>query len=423
VAEYVYGPLPFFSNLSSHNVMNVTAAAVGSAAICCALDPVSQEMLALMIKRGETGENGEDRFGITGGFTNLDFTKASTYVTASVLGEQPAQGAVRELREEILDDAGRPILDIDPARLRVISTGVDYRAVGKGGLPVQYNGHVVILSSEELELVQKHIARLHADPAYREAARIKSEGEVSDVILMRLSDAAQMDPIQFTHPHELDALRYLNTNFGESRLYPPTKSPQVKYAEYFARKKHGAKTRKGAAGEPAFTHLADVASILSNCTDGKDETLVIAGLLHDTLEDTDTTYEGLVGEFGQEVADIVRKVSDDLSLPKEERKRLQIETAPHKSNRAKMLKIADKISNLRAVITSPPEHWNLERKCEYFEWSRRIVDGCRGVNAALDKLFDETYQQGVAALAAPEEVWAECRRNPFRQSAKDGMAP
>ncbi len=141
--------------------------------------------------------------------------------------------------------------------------------------------------------------------------------------------------------------------------------------------------------EPYINHLAEVARLLADATDGDDLDLVLAGLLHDTIEDTNTTFEELVTEFGAVVADLVAEVTDDKKLKKADRKRRQVETAPNKSDRAKMIKIADKTSNLRSINESPPSDWSLERKREYFEWARKVVAGCRGVNAKLEGWFDE----------------------------------
>ncbi len=128
--------------------------------------------------------------------------------------------------------------------------------------------------------------------------------------------------------------------------------------------------------------------------------LVVAGLLHDTIEDTETTFAELEMEFGREVADLVAEVSDDKTLEKAERKRLQIETTPAKSDRAKMLKMADKTSNLRSIVHSPPMDWSEERKREYFEWAHDVVAGCRGVNEYLEKEFDRTWRRGL-------EMWGQ----------------
>jgi GTP diphosphokinase / guanosine-3',5'-bis(diphosphate) 3'-diphosphatase len=142
---------------------------------------------------------------------------------------------------------------------------------------------------------------------------------------------------------------------------------KIARAVHFAALKYANQKRKGKDAEPYINHLAEVAATLAVHTKGQDPNLVVAGLLHDTLEDTQTTYEELVGGFGQDVADLVKEVTDDKSLPKAERKRLQVENTPHKSVRAKMLKIADKLSNLKAVLNSPPQNWSPERKREYFD--------------------------------------------------------
>ncbi|MCB9982273.1 MAG: HD domain-containing protein [Rhodospirillales bacterium] len=162
-------------------------------------------------------------------------------------------------------------------------------------------------------------------------------------------------------------------------------------AAHFAAMKHTDQRRKGERGEPYFNHLSDVAQILAEHTGGTDPILVAGGLLHDTIEDTDTTYDELAAEFGAEIANLVREVTDDKSLPKAERKRLQIENAPKKSDRAKMLKIADKTSNLKSILHSPPADWTEERKQEYFAWAAQVVEGCRGVNKSLEKVFDDAH--------------------------------
>ncbi len=166
----------------------------------------------------------------------------------------------------------------------------------------------------------------------------------------------------------------------------------------FAARKHAHQRWKGELEEPYINHLADVTQMLAVATEGRDTVLVVAGLLHDTIEDTETTFAELEEEFGREVADLVAEVSDDKALVKAERKRLQIEKAPTKSDRAKMLKLADKTSNLHSMIHSPPVNWSLERKRENFEWASDVVAGCRGVNEYLEKEFDEIWQRGMELL-------------------------
>src|SRR5688572_3085653 len=164
---------------------------------------------------------------------------------------------------------------------------------------------------------------------------------------------------------------------------------RVARAVDFAARKHRDQRRKGANAEPYFNHLADVARMVAEATAGRDPIVVLGALLHDTIEDTATTAQELEAEFGAEVSRLVVEVTDDRQLPKAERKRLQVQNAPHKSDRAKMIKIADKTSNLRAITDTPPTHWDLARKREYFEWAARVVAGCRGVNAWLEERFDE----------------------------------
>ena len=163
----------------------------------------------------------------------------------------------------------------------------------------------------------------------------------------------------------------------------------------FAARKHVNQRRKGLAEEPYFNHLAEVARLLAETTDGEDTNLIVAGLLHDSIEDQGVLHEDLVAAFNQDIADLAREGTDDKSLEKAERKRLQVEHAPHKSDRAKMLKIADKTTNLRALTQSPPPDWEPERRRAYFTWARDVVAGCRGVNARLEAAFDEAWKAGV----------------------------
>lgn len=161
-------------------------------------------------------------------------------------------------------------------------------------------------------------------------------------------------------------------------------------ADYAARQ-HIAQRRKGDGAEPYVNHVAEVAALLAEATDGDDPVLVMGGLLHDTLEDTDATYADLEARFGPEVAALVQEVTDDKSLPKDVRKRLQIEKTPSKSRRAKLLKIADKTSNLRGLVHSPPTGWTAERLRDYVGWAEQVVRSCRGLNAKLEAEFDAAY--------------------------------
>ena len=163
-------------------------------------------------------------------------------------------------------------------------------------------------------------------------------------------------------------------------------------ADYAARQ-HIAQRRKGELAEPYINHLTEVAALLAEATGGDDATLLAGGLLHDTLEDTDATYEDLEQRFGPEVAALVAEVTDDKSLPKEERKRLQIEKTAGKSRRARLLKIADKTSNLRGLVSSPPKGWPQARLRDYVVWAHDVVRSCRGLNPRLEAAFDEAHEK------------------------------
>ncbi len=162
----------------------------------------------------------------------------------------------------------------------------------------------------------------------------------------------------------------------------------------FAARKHRDQRRKGVAAEPYINHLAEVALLVADATGGRDRLAVLGALLHDTIEDTKTRRKELAAKFGAEVAALVAEVTDDKRLPKHARKRLQVETAPHKSRRAKLIKIADKTSNLRSIIDSPPVDWDIKRRRKYFEWAACVVKGCRGANARLEARFDEAHRRG-----------------------------
>ena len=168
-------------------------------------------------------------------------------------------------------------------------------------------------------------------------------------------------------------------------------TPAILEAAHFAAVHHAGQKRKGADGEPYINHLLEVAQLVSAALPEPDPNLVMAALLHDSVEDAGVTREELLRLFGQDVADLVMEVTDDKSLPKAERKRLQVANAPHKSARAQMIKIADKISNLRSILQSPPAGWDEARKKQYCEWARQVVEALSSPNPVLKAEFDRTF--------------------------------
>jgi guanosine-3',5'-bis(diphosphate) 3'-pyrophosphohydrolase len=159
----------------------------------------------------------------------------------------------------------------------------------------------------------------------------------------------------------------------------------------FAAHKHRDQRRKDPSASPYINHPITLANILWREGQVHEPTVICAALLHDTVEDTETTRAELAEHFGERIAAIVMEVTDDTTLEKAERKRLQIVHAAHLSREARLVKLADKIANVRDVACSPPAGWTLQRRQEYFDWAREVVDALRGIHPRLEQRFDEAY--------------------------------
>jgi GTP diphosphokinase / guanosine-3',5'-bis(diphosphate) 3'-diphosphatase len=159
----------------------------------------------------------------------------------------------------------------------------------------------------------------------------------------------------------------------------------------FAAHKHRDQRRKDASASPYINHPIALARLLAEDGGVTDVKTLVAAVLHDTIEDTDTTYDELRAQFGKKVADVVAEVTDDKSLPKPRRKALQIEHAPHMSQRAALVKLADKTCNLRDVAHNPPADWPLARRRQYFDWAKAVVDALPPVSEKLRRAFDEAH--------------------------------
>lgn len=173
---------------------------------------------------------------------------------------------------------------------------------------------------------------------------------------------------------------------------------QLLKAIRFAAEKHRNQRRKDNDHSPYINHPIQVAETLWEAGGVRDPSTLVAAVLHDTLEDTDTSPEEIRQRFGQEVLNLVLEVSDDKHLPKAERKRLQIVHAPSISPRAKNIKLADKICNIRDLIDTPPPDWPVRRQREYLRWAGKVVAGLRGANPALEELFDRELSRGQAKI-------------------------
>ena len=168
----------------------------------------------------------------------------------------------------------------------------------------------------------------------------------------------------------------------------------------FSAAKHREQRRKDREASPYINHPIEVASVLANVGEVGDPVVLTAAILHDTLEDTQTTAEELERRFGRSVRRLVEEVTDDKRLPKVERKRRQVESAPSLSAEAKLVRLGDKICNVRDVTHRPPAHWDLERRREYRDWTERVIAGGQGPNPALETWYDHLLREGKALLGA-----------------------
>jgi len=170
--------------------------------------------------------------------------------------------------------------------------------------------------------------------------------------------------------------------------FTPGAAALVIRAAAFAAERHRRQRRRDAEASPYINHPIALADVLANEGGIDDPVVLCAALLHDTIEDTETTAAQIEAAFGARIAAVVTQVSDDRSLPKAERKRLQVEHAAQASREAQLVKLADKICNLRDLLAAPPQTWTLQRKREYFAWSAQVIAGVRGVHPGLEQVFD-----------------------------------
>jgi GTP diphosphokinase / guanosine-3',5'-bis(diphosphate) 3'-diphosphatase len=158
----------------------------------------------------------------------------------------------------------------------------------------------------------------------------------------------------------------------------------------FAAEKHKHHRRKGGRDIPYINHPIAVATLLATVGGVTDPDVLAAAFLHDTVEDTDTTPEQLVEQFGIEIAGLVAEVTDDPLLSSAQRKITQEREAVSKSPRAKLIRLSDKTCNVHDITFNPPPDWSLERRMEYFNWAERVVRNLRGIHPELEAYFDAT---------------------------------
>ena len=185
----------------------------------------------------------------------------------------------------------------------------------------------------------------------------------------------------------------VDTEFTDRVRGPPetVSTDLILRAVAFAAHKHRDQRRKDKDASPYINHPIQLATVLWEEGGVHDPEVIAAALLHDTLEDTETTWQELRGLFGEEIADVVLEVTDTKWIKKALRKRLQVARAAHSSENARLVKLADKICNLRDIGAHPPAGWPLERKRQYFDWAKEVVDQLRGTHSELERRFDEVY--------------------------------
>ena len=165
----------------------------------------------------------------------------------------------------------------------------------------------------------------------------------------------------------------------------------------FAADKHRLQTRKNKAKTPYISHPIGVAYNLMNVGEVRETSVIIGALLHDTVEDTQTTFEEIEKKFGKNVAGLVREVTDDKTLATEARKRLQVINATQKSKGAAQIKLADKLYNLNDLFSNPPPDWSQVRIDRYYEWAQSVVDRLPKANdklhAAVEGVIDQYWEK------------------------------
>jgi (p)ppGpp synthase/HD superfamily hydrolase len=168
----------------------------------------------------------------------------------------------------------------------------------------------------------------------------------------------------------------------------------------FSADKHRLQRRKGAAASPYINHPIEVARVLAHEGGVRDIDVLIAAVLHDTIEDTATTADEIAARFGPGIAGLVMEVTDDKALGSAERKRLQVERAGSLSPRARLVRLADKLCNVRDLLHDTPHGWSVERRRDYLDWTERVIGGCRGCNPGLERAYDQALLEARNALAA-----------------------
>jgi len=181
----------------------------------------------------------------------------------------------------------------------------------------------------------------------------------------------------------------------------------------FAARKHQNQVRKDQCSSPYITHPLSVAQVIWQTGGVEAMHILIAAILHDTIEDTDTTEGEIREQFGEEILTLILEVTDDKSLEKMERKRLQVAHASDLTYTAKIIKLADKLVNCRDILLSPPRDWSLNRRQNYIQWAADVTHPIRGTNPPLENAFDEMLQEAQKQFAFTIQPFETVNQRPW----------
>ncbi len=323
----------------------------------------------------------------------------STLERAIAIAAQAHAGQVDKAGAAYITHPLRVMHRVSSAEARMVAvlhdvvedTPVTFQDLREAGFSTEVLTALDAVTKRDGEAYEDFVRRAARDPIGRE---VKLADLADNCDLSRIANPTMRD-LERIHKYR-HAIRMLQAGPDAADAWPFPTPATVALADalraaVYAAHKHRDQRRKDAEASPYINHPLALADILAREGGISDGATLCAALLHDTIEDTDTTMSDLEGAFGMEVASIVREVTDDKTLPKEERKRLQVEHAVHLSDKAKLVKLADKIANLRDVANSPPADWTLERRREYFDWALAVVNRLRGVHQQLEATFDEAF--------------------------------
>lgn len=184
-------------------------------------------------------------------------------------------------------------------------------------------------------------------------------------------------------------------------------------AAVFAAEKHQGDVRKNNQRSPYITHPLLVAQAIVEIGEIQETAILAAAILHDTIEDTKTTREEIRERFGDEILSIVLEVTDDKTLPKMVRKRLQVAHAAELSYEARIVKLGDKLINCRDILNDPPDYWPLKRRQDYIQWGADVIFRIRGTNPKLEEAFDQVMARAENELDYQIKPFASVNDRPW----------